>query len=217
MDPLNLCIALGPVSVYLLLMGRLNISHRPFVTTGARDAFALALASMGFFVAGPIALFLPTGPASYFGPWIWLPLMGLYVLTALLVVMLMRPRLVIYNISSEQLRPVLETVASQLDPDRRWAGSSLLLPSLGVQLALEAFPPMQNVQLISVGSSGQDLIGWRKLELALKEALVPIRVESNPRGFSLMFFGTLIAASIIYAMTRQPQEVARALNDFLMK
>ena len=34
MDPLSLCIALGPVAVYLILIGSLNLGRRPFLTTG---------------------------------------------------------------------------------------------------------------------------------------------------------------------------------------
>ena len=44
MDPLHFCIAIAPLAVYLLLLGVMNLRGRPFVTTGARDAAALALA-----------------------------------------------------------------------------------------------------------------------------------------------------------------------------
>ena len=60
-DALHLSIALGPLAVYLLLLGFVNLSTRPFVTTGARDVGALGLAIAGLIVAGPMELFLPVG------------------------------------------------------------------------------------------------------------------------------------------------------------
>ena len=42
MDPLHAAIALFPVAMYLLIIGAINLSPRPFVTTGARDAMAQA-------------------------------------------------------------------------------------------------------------------------------------------------------------------------------
>ena len=47
MDPLHLCIALGPVARYFLLLGSINLSRRPFVTSGTRDAAALGIAIVG--------------------------------------------------------------------------------------------------------------------------------------------------------------------------
>ena len=43
MDPLNLCIALGPLAVYLLLLGLIGLSSRPFLTSGFRDGATLAI------------------------------------------------------------------------------------------------------------------------------------------------------------------------------
>jgi hypothetical protein len=215
MDPFHLAMALGPVSVYLLLIGRINLARRPFLTTGVRDACAMAVATTGLMMAGPMQLFMPAGSAARLGAWIWLPLMGLYLLTALLVALLMRPRLLIYNVTTEQLRPVLESVASQLDGERRWAGGSLLLPTRGLQLVVEAAPAMRHVQLIAAGCSQQDLNSWRQLELALKQALRSIEVRPNPRGISLLLFGVLIGALVLLEVTRQPQAIVQAWSAFL--
>ena len=84
-----------------------------------------------------------------------------YWLWVLLVVLVARPRLVVYNISTEELHPVLAEAAARLDPDSRWAGNSLALPNLGVQLHLESFDMMRNVSLVSSGSR-QNLDGWRR-------------------------------------------------------
>ena len=40
MQTLHLCISLGPLAVYLFLVGLINSRRRPFVTSGARDMAA---------------------------------------------------------------------------------------------------------------------------------------------------------------------------------
>ena len=47
MDSLHFCIAVVPLSVYLLMMGLLNLRRHPFVTTGARDAATLGIGVVG--------------------------------------------------------------------------------------------------------------------------------------------------------------------------
>ncbi|MDG2380507.1 MAG: hypothetical protein P8N76_02430 [Pirellulaceae bacterium] len=214
MDPLHLCIAMGPLGVYLLLIGWLNLSQSPFVTTGTRDVLALAIAISGFVIAGPMELFMPETAAVFFRAWIWPPLICLYLLCATFAAMLTRPRLVIYNVTAEQLHPVLEGVAAKLDDNRCWVGQTLMLPNRGVHLNIESFPAMRNIQLTSVGGQ-QDLGGWRLVEQELRLRLKGMKVGINPRGFSFLFFGLLIAILIGYSVATKPLEVAEALNDFL--
>ena len=101
MDPLHFCIAIAPLSVYLLMLAFLNLRRRPFVTTGARDAGALGIGVCGLIVAGPMELFFPQGAASQFGAWVWLLLIVFYGLCVSLLVLMMRARIVIYNITLE--------------------------------------------------------------------------------------------------------------------
>jgi len=216
MDPLHLCIAMGPLSVYLMLIGWINLSSRPFVTSGTRDLIALAIALSGLVVAGPLELFMPETAAVYFQAWIWPPLISLYLLCATLVAMLMRPRIVVYNVTAEQLYPVLESAAAELGPERRWVGHSLVMPQLGVHLNLEQFGPMRNVQLVSVGGR-QDLVAWRRLELELRKGLRDLKVGINPRGFSLLFFGMIMAVLMVYSIVSQPEEIIASLSDFLRR
>jgi hypothetical protein len=213
-DPLHLSIALGPVAVYLLLLATVNLNSKPFITTGVRDALALAVAISGFVIAGPMELFLPESFAAVFGGWVWILLIGLYVLLVVLVVLLMRPRLVIYNISMDHLRPCLSQTTSELDAKTRWAGDSLIMPSLGVQLHIENHANMRNIQLLSVGNR-QDMEGWRKLELKLRESLARITVNANPQGISFGMIAALIAALVVFALATGRQELAQALQEML--
>jgi hypothetical protein len=214
MDPLHLAIALGPLTVYFFLVGLVNLSRRPLLTTGARDVAALGVGIGGLVVAGPMELFLPEQAASRFGPYVWLLLLALYGMCLTLLALLLRPRLVVYNITLEQLRPVLGETAAELDPDARWAGMSLVLPRLGVSLYVEPSPALRNVQLISVGPR-QNYAGWSRLEVALAGALRQMTVAPNRFGGSLVFFAVTMAAFIAYATLSQPAAVAAALQEML--
>src|SRR5688572_14542424 len=99
LDPLHATIALAPAAVYLLLIGMLNLSSRPFVTTGLRDSAALGVALMGFVIVGPMELFLPERLLARLPmPWlVWPILIAFYLLCLTLLVLLQRPRLVVYN------------------------------------------------------------------------------------------------------------------------
>jgi hypothetical protein len=216
MDSLHLCIALGPVAIYFLLLGSINLSRRPFVTSGTRDAAALGIAIGGFVVAGPMELFLPEAAAVRMGFWVWPTCIAFYILCLSLAVLLMRPRIVIYNVTFEQLRPSLADIVQRLDSESRWAGDSLVMPNLGVQLTVESQGMMKNVQLTAAGTE-QSFQGWRLLEAELSTVLRSAKGTRNPYGMSLIMFGLLMAASCIYWLSSDPQGVAQALNDMLRK
>lgn len=214
MDPFRLCVALGPVAMYLLLLGAVNLSRRPLLVSGGRDAASLALAISGLVIVGPMELFFPFEAAVRFGPHIWVLLLALYAMGLVLVLLLLRPRLVIYNISVDKLRPILAELVDRLDPGARWAGDSLVLPGLGVQLYVDNFPALRSVSLISAGGN-QSHSGWRRLETALGDALAREDVARNPRGMSLISAGLLMIAGIVLAIAQNPQAVAQSLLDIV--
>lgn len=216
MDPLHACIALGPVAVYLLVLGSINLLPRPLVTTGTRDAIALALAISGLVIAGPMELFLVEAAVAQYGGWIWVMMIGCYALMALLVALMLRPRLVIYNVTSEQLLPVLEEVLARLDPQVRWVGGSIVSQHLGVELHLEPHAVTKNIQLVSTGG-GQSLAGWRLLEKNLAASLSGTAGAPNPWGASLISIGLLIAGFVTWMLADDPAAVERALNDMLRR
>ena len=212
MDPFRLCLALGPVAMYLLLLGAVNLSRRSLLVSGVRDAAALALAVSGLVVVGPMELFFPFESAVKLGSYVWLLLLALYVMCVVLWLLLLRPRLVIYNISADKLRPILADVVGEFDGDARWAGDSLAIPGLGVQLYIDNFAPLQSVSLISAGGN-QNHAGWRRLETALRTALAREEVARNPRGLSLIVAGLLCIVGIVLAIAHNPEAVARSLLD----
>ncbi|MEE9603741.1 MAG: hypothetical protein V3V75_10575 [Thermoguttaceae bacterium] len=214
MEPFRLCLALGPVAVYLLLLGVLNLSRRPFLVSGARDTAALGLAVSGFVIVGPIELFFPEAAAVHFGPFVWLLLLVFYSLCVVLVVLTLRPRLVLYNISVDQLRPVLADLVDQLDPDARWAGDSLVMPTLSVQLYVDPSLLTRNVSLVSAGIK-QNHLGWRQLELALAKKLDQHEFGRSLIGLVLLVMGLCVVAGLGTIIVQAPRDIATALFDML--
>ena len=214
MDPLHFCIATIPVAAYLLLIGWINLSSRPFVTTGVRDLAALAVAVTGFIVVGPMELFLPETIASLVGGWVWVPMVLLYALVTTLVLLLMKPKLIVYNMSADQLRPIVKEVMLRLDPEVRWAGDCVIAPTLGVQMAIEAYAGVRNVTLAAVGPD-QDLDGWDKVKHGLHSALAMEKQVPNSLGLGYLFLSAALATAIVYSLISGRQEIAQAFQEML--
>jgi hypothetical protein len=214
MDPFRLCLALGPLAIYLLLIGAINLFRRPFLVSGTRDAAALGLAVSGLVIVGPIELFFPVNASLRFGGFVWVLLVALYGLSLVLVLLVLRPRLVIYNVSRDELRPILTDLVAELDSDARWAGDSLVLPKLGIQLHVDGLAAMRNVSLTSIGGA-QNPMNWRRLELALAAALRGMEVPRNPHAFGLVAAGAMLMLAVMLAIAQDPQAVAQALFDML--
>ncbi len=218
MDPFHQCLAFGPVAVYLLALGAINLARRPLLVSGTRDAAALGLAGAGLVIVGPLALFFPEIAALRLGPngfrYVWIALVALYGLGLVLVLLVLRPRLILYNISIEQFRPILGELVGRLDTEARWAGDSLALPSLGVQLYLDRTPWMRNVSLVSAGPK-QDVQGWGRLASALTAALRDVEVPRNFRGVTLTSVGAFLGLLVAWSVACDPQTVSQTLFDLL--
>ena len=148
--------------------------------------------------------------------WGCLVLLAFYALCVTLLILLMRPRLVIYNVTCDQLRPILAEVVTDLDRQARWVGDSLILPALQVQLYLEPFGAMKTIQLVSAGPR-QSHGGWRRLERALAPALQQLRGTPNPYGLSLILFGLAMMVLVAVAVLDNPQAVALQWQEMLRR
>lgn len=211
-DPLRLAIALVPLGAYFVLIGLLNARRRPFVTSGGSDLAALGAAVSGMVLVGPIELFRPEHATAQFGSYVWLFLLVFYWLCVWLAVLLGRPRLVIYNISGEELRPLVAEAAREIDPQSRWAGDSLALPTLGVQLHVESWDIMRHVSLVSNGGR-QSIDGWRQLSAALRDRLGKLQVGRNPRALGLLALAGLLVGLSITHMLANRARVAQAMDE----
>ena len=212
---LHFAIGIGPLAVYLLLVGWINIWKKPFVTTGGRDTAAMGIALVGLAMVGPMSLFHPSSAATYFhGGMVWLLLLCFYGLCVSLVILLMRPRLVVYNISRENFMSTFRRMVSQLDKDSRWAGESLMMPNYGVQLYVQNFALMKNLQLVANGAS-QSFEGWLLLERELVKELGDSKSTPTAHGFAMMAFSMLTIAFMSTWMVLDKSSVVTAFNDLL--
>lgn len=214
MDPFRLCLALGPLAVYLAVLGIVNLGRRPLITSGARDTAALAIALCGLIIVGPIELFMPQAAVMQFGMYVWVMLVAFYFLLATLWVLTQRPRLVVYNVSLDEIRPILAEAVGRLDPDARWAGNSVLMPKQHVEFRIESFALMRNVTLTASGDV-QHYQGWRNLESALAAGLRELEVRPNPQGAGMLLLGLLMVATVLWRVASEAQQVAEAFRDML--
>jgi hypothetical protein len=191
--------------------------RRPFLVSGARDMAALGLAVSGLVIVGPVELFFPVNASLRFEPFpwlVWVLLVALYGLLVVLVVLMSRPRLVIYNISRDELRPILADLVAELDPDARWAGDGLALPNAGIQLYVDGQGAMRNVSLTAIGGN-QNPLGWQHLERALQAALSRLEVPRNPHALALLSAGVVLALAALVAIAYDPLAVAQSMFDML--
>lgn len=214
MDSFRLCVALGPLAIYLLLLAVINLSRRPFLVSGARDLAALGVGVSGLMLIGPIELLLPDDAISHYQRYVWLLLITMYSLCLSLAVLLSRPRLTVYNFTADELRPVLAETIDKLDPEARWAGGSLSLPRLHVELHLETNATLRNVSLVATGDE-QSYSGWRQLELALAARLSPAEAAPNPFGALLALAAAAMFLAMGWQLVLYPNEVTQGFSEMM--
>ena len=214
MDPLRFTIAAAPLGVYLLLIAIINLQKRPFVTSGARDAAALGIGVAGLILVGPMELFFPEAASRILGYLVWVLLLVFYSLCVSLVVLLLRPRIVVYNSSLERVKAMLGDIALKIDPRSRWTGDCLLMPDAQVHLNLESWRLLRNVQLVAVGSS-QDIDNWHGLEKRLRQELKASQMTRNSVGYLFLVSAMMLGIVSAVWMIARKQEVAQSVVDLL--
>jgi hypothetical protein len=188
--------------------------RRPFVLTGVRDTAALGIAVSGLFLIGPLELLMPARAVLVYQHLVWLLLAGLYALSLSLVILLERPRLVIYNVTMHEFRPVLAASIDALDPDARWAGNSLYMPRLEIELHVVWNLPLRNVTLAANGDA-QNFAGWRQLEAALVSRLRKVQSPPYAWGACLTLAASIVLVAMVWLLARDPVGVTQAFNQML--
>jgi hypothetical protein len=186
-------IALLPLGCYLLGLAWAHLRQRPLAVSGVFDGVMLAVAVSGLAVVGPLALLVPVTGGS---PWSWPVLAFLFALCVAVCVLVSRPRMVVYNITVEQFRPLVAEVVSTLDPKARWAGESAALPDRGFQLHIEGNGALRTVSVVNVGERSSPE-GWGEFTRRLRRAVRGLRVRRSPWGtlFGCLGCGLLVAAA----------------------
>jgi hypothetical protein len=203
---LPLWVALLPLAAYLLLLGGLHVRRRPMIFSGPFDAVMLAAAVSGLVVAGPLALLQPAAGTSV---WTAVVLLLAFVLLVAFALLAARPRLVVYNVGIDQLRPIIVELVTGLDGSARWAGETVALPARGLQLHLDDRGPARTVSIIAGGSQAS-AESWAEFSRRLRRAIRPLRVKSSP--WAAVFAGlgvALLLAAIWFAIGPPRGESAR--------
>ncbi|MFM8413337.1 MAG: hypothetical protein ACKOCX_01295 [Planctomycetota bacterium] len=201
-------LALVPLGVYLLVVGWIHLRRRPVVVPGILDLAALAAGVSGLVLAGPLALLQPAvGTAA----WATAMLLGSLVLIVAGGLLATRPRLVVYNVTVDQLRPMLAEVVGRLDASARWAGESVMLPAQGLQVLLDGRGLGRAVSVVAVGTRSSPE-AWSEFARRVRRGARKLRVRRNPWGAAAVLAGVgLIAAALAWAvLARQPAERAAA-------
>lgn len=214
MDPVRFAIAVIPLAAYLAVLGIVNMRSRPQLTSGAGEIAALGLGIAGLVFVGPIELFRPELATVQFLNYIWLVLLAFYLLWVTLAAMISRPRLVVYNATPDELRPLLTEAAGNVDSTCRWAGDSLVLPKLGVQLHLDSFPLLRNTSLVSSGSR-QSLTGWRKLGKQLRASLRTAKTNPHPPAFLFLTLAVMLLLAAEWRLATGQEQIAEAMSELL--
>lgn len=194
-QPPAVWIALVPLGIYLTWLAWAHLRRRPLAVSGGFDVAMLAVAVSGLAAVGPLALIRPVTGGT---PWSWPVLAFLFALVVAVCMLVARPRLVVYNISVEQFRPLVAEVVAALDPDARWAGESAALPGRGVQLHIEGNGPLRTVSVVNIGER-QSAEGWVEFTRRLRRSVRSLRVRRSPWGglFACLGLGLLATAALL--------------------
>ena len=198
LDAVPLWAALPPLGVYLLALGRLHLRRRPTAISGAWDFVFVAVSLVGFAVVGPLAL---VAPATAGPSWTMLMFLLVFTLLAAIGVLAARPRIVVYNITLDQLRPVVAEVTGRLDASARWAGETAALPGRDIQIHLDGRGGMRTVSVVAVGSRTSPE-GWSEFSRRLRQAVHRLRVSPSPWSAAFFAAGLLVLAAAVWLAVR---------------
>ena len=188
LDSLPFWIALIPLGVYCCIMGGLQLRYRPIIVSAAWDSALLGIALSGLVAIGPLAAIQPLLGGS---PWGEVILLLVYALVVAVCILFARPRLLIYNATIEQVRPLVAQNAAAVDPAVRWAGESVALPTLGLQAHVEGNGPLRTVSVV-VLQSGEAGEAWTDLSRRLRRVSRRLRVQPSPVGMAMLAVGCFI-------------------------
>lgn len=190
--------ALLPLGIYLVALGIVHLRRRPLAVSGVADAACVAASVAGLVLAGPLALLRPF---SLGAPVSVVILLVTFLLLVAVWVLAARPRLVVYNITAERLRPLVAELAARLDPGARWAGDVVALPTRGLQVHLEGHGPMRSVTLATVGARTSPE-SWSEFSRRLRRSIRAVRVRRSLWGPLFTGIGSgLVAVCLWLAMT----------------
>ena len=194
LDTLPLWSALLPLGIYLLALAWVHLRQRPLAISGVWDGVLLSASLAGLAIVGPLALVQPAAGRSL---WSWPMLLVLFSLFVAICVLVSRPRLIVYNITVEQMRPLVVEIVSSLDPATRWAGETAALPTCGFQVQIDGNGSMRNVNIVAAGER-MSPEGWSEFCRRLRHSIGALRVRRSPWGPVFALAGGAVIAVAVW-------------------
>ena len=213
-DPFSVALALGPLAIYLIVIGCLQSARKPIVTTGAQDTAALGIGISGFLMVGPLVLFFPKMAYGMLGGIVWVMLIAFYLLTLLLIILTMRPRMVVYGLDASEIRTPMLRAAQSIDPEARLEGEQIWFPSVGCSIRLDMLTAADVPQIVPQSQQISPVF-WRRLLKALRLELSLLENRSRARGAGLIFVGMLMIGMIASSIVTEPQEIVSGFRQWL--
>jgi uncharacterized membrane protein len=214
MEGFHLAIAVGPLALYLLLIGSIRLRPHPFVTSGAKDNATLAIGLVGLMMIGPMELFFPQQAAVTLGAWVWVILLLFYSLCIALWLLTSRRRLVVYGMSETHLRDSLFEVAHAMDSEARWVGDVLQFPTKAINVSLEMSGNRTVGQLLAAGER-QDWDSWFEFEERVIAKVGSLPSEDRSSGWMLLATGALMLAAAGWSLLYDLPSSIQAMKEML--
>ena len=217
-DLFRLCVALGPVAIYLVMIGARSACRGGRCWSPARGTpRPWGWRFRGWPSSAPWSCFSQTcgvadravGRAGLAG------VLRVAVRTAVGV------GAVDVAAAADRLQHFGRAVALDLGGDgcparhgRPLGGRQPLAAQPGRAIASRRSGGHANVALVSRGTQ-QDYGGWRRLERALSAALAQVQVKRNWLGLLLLLSGVAMLSALAVIIARHPQAIAHSLFDML--
>lgn len=183
--------ALIPFAAYMAAIGWLHSRRRPVALSGPFDAVLLAAGLSGLVVIGPLAVVQPALGTS---PWAAAMLLLVFAIVVACGILAARPRLVVYNVSLDQIRPLVAEVVASIDQAARWAGETVALPGRELQVHMDGRGIARTVSLVAVGSR-TSAESWAEFSRRMRRAVRGQPVRSSP--WAMAFFGAALITAVL--------------------
>jgi hypothetical protein len=208
-----ICTNLLPIGTYLCVLGLFHATGRPFITTGARDYLALALALSGLVITGPIDYILHGRMLPDFLVHSHLFGVVIYVLVIGSLVPRSYEKLVIYNCPLETLMPAIRGILDRAGHRFQEVRGGWILSDRGVSLECDPFPALRNVTLYFHGMRDRELYG--QIHRQLVDELTVKRTGWSLVGMFMAAAGGLVLAFSVWIVASDPQNIVAAIREVL--
>jgi hypothetical protein len=214
LSPFAWVLAGVPLASYLMLLAMIALRGRPLVTSGGRDLAALAIGLSGLVAIGPMQLFYPPLVAPGAALRVTVAMLLFFALCVIFAVLLMRPRLVIYNANRNDVRSALHRAADAVLPGSTLENDGVYFPPADVRLRIDGGQHGRVWQIMSWGTPLRPS-NWRALRLAFARELGAQATARPTIPWALLIVAVGLSSIVLWQLWQRPIEVASGLREFL--